>query len=62
MIAITKEEAHDMLRIIEASIEIDQFTEIDLKDIDQLERFLARAKLHQTLTNTLYQQSRGAEA
>ena len=62
MIAITKDQANDMLRIIESSIEMDQFAEIDLKDIDQLERFLARAKLHQTLTNTLYQQSRGAEA
>ena len=62
MITITKDQAHDMLRIIEASIEMDQFAEIDLKDIDQLERFLARAKLHQALTNTLYQQSRGVSA
>ena len=62
MIAITKEEAHDMLRIIEASIEMDQFAELDFKDIDQLERFLARAKLHQALTNALYQMSRGATA
>jgi hypothetical protein len=62
MIAITKDQAHDMLRIIEASIEMDQFAEIDLKDVDQLERFLSRAKLHETLTNTLYQQSIGAEA
>ena len=60
MIAITKDQAHDMLRIIESSIEMDQFAEIDLKDIDQLERFLARAKLHQALTNALYQMSRGA--
>jgi len=62
MIIISKDQAHDMLRIIEASIEMDQFAEIDLKDVDQLEGFLARAKLHQTLTDALYQQSRGAEA
>ena len=62
MIMISKDQAHDMLRIIEASIEMDQFAELDFKDIDQLERFLARAKLHQALTNALYQQSRGAEA
>jgi hypothetical protein len=62
MIVISKEQAHDMLRIIESSIEMDQFAEIDLKDVDQLERFLARAKLHDSLTNALYQQSRGAEA
>ena len=62
MIAITKDQAHDMLRIIEASIEMDQFAELDFKDIDQLERFLARAKLHQALTNALYQMSRGATA
>ena len=62
MIMISKEQAHDMLRIIEASIEMDQFAELDFKDINQLERFLARAKLHQTLTNALYLQSRGAEA
>jgi hypothetical protein len=62
MIMISKDQAHDMLRIIEASIEMDQFAELDFKDVDQLERFLARAKLHQFLTNALYQQSRGAEA
>ncbi len=62
MIVISKDQAHDMLRIIESSIEMDQFSEIDLKDVDQLERFLARAKLHDSLTNALYQQSRGAEA
>lgn len=62
MIAITKDQAHDMLRIIETSMEIDQLVELDFKDIDQLERFLARAKLHQALTNALYQMSRGATA
>lgn len=62
MITITKDQAHDMLRIIETSIEMDQFGELDFKDIDQLERFLARAKLHQALTNALYQMSRGATA
>ena len=62
MITITKDQAHDMLRIIESSIAMDQFAELDFKDVDQLERFLARAKLHQALTNALYQQSRGAAA
>jgi hypothetical protein len=62
MIMISKDQAHDMLRIIEASIEMDQFAQINLKDVDQLEGFLARAKLRHFLTNALHQQSRGAEA
>lgn len=62
MITITKDQANDMLRIIEASIEMDQFAELDFKDIDQLERFLARAKLHQALTNSLYQVQKGVLA
>lgn len=53
MITITKDQANDMLRIIETAFEMDQFSEVDFKDVEELERCVARAKLHQALTNAL---------